>query len=63
MLFRLYGLYERDVKRVNASALDDLPALFHAFVLGTLLLWVYLKLLSGHGLDVAEALSSAFRGS
>ena len=45
VLFRLYGLYERDVKRVNASALDDLPALFHAFVIGTLLLWVYLKLL------------------
>ena len=60
-LFRLYGLYERDVKRVNASALDDLPALFHAFVLGSLLLWVYLKLLTGHGLDVAEAL--AFGGS
>jgi exopolysaccharide biosynthesis polyprenyl glycosylphosphotransferase len=62
VLFRLYGLYERDVKRVNASALDDLPALFHAFVLGTLLLWVYLKLLSGHGLDVGEALTFGVSG-
>ena len=61
-LFRLYGLYERDVKRVNASALDDLPALFHAFVLGSLLLWVYLKLLTGHGLDVAEALAFGVSG-
>jgi exopolysaccharide biosynthesis polyprenyl glycosylphosphotransferase len=62
VLFRLYGLYERDVKRINASALDDLPALFHAFVIGTLLLWVYLKLLSGHGLDVAETLTFSIAG-
>jgi len=62
VLFRLYGLYERDVKRVSASALDDLPALFHSFVLGTLLLWVYLKVLRGHGLDVAEALTFGVSG-
>ena len=62
LLFRLYGLYERDVKRVSASALDDLPSLFHAFVLGTLLLWAYLKLLQGHGLDVAQALAFGLSG-
>ena len=62
VLFRLYGLYERDVKRVHASALDDLPALFHAFVLGTLLLWAYLKLLDGHGLDVAQAIAFGASG-
>ncbi len=49
VLFRLYGLYERDVKRVNASALDDLPSLFHAFVVGTLILWAYLRVFEGHG--------------
>ena len=36
VLFRVYGLYERDVKRVRAPLLDDLPALFHAFLVGTL---------------------------
>ncbi len=55
VLFRLYGLYERDVKRVSISALDDLPALFHAFVVGTLLVWAYLFLLQGQGLVLVEA--------
>ena len=36
VLFRVYGLYERDVKRVRAPLLDDLPTLFHAFLIGTL---------------------------
>ena len=63
VLFRLYGLYERDVKRVSISALDDLPALFHAFVIGTLLIWITLKLGSGHGLTVAEAITFGLSGS
>ena len=51
MLFRLYGLYERDVKRVSASALDDLPALFHAFVARhACCSGSTCKLLHGHGL-------------
>ena len=41
---RLRALRARRQAR-QPSALDDLPALFHAFVLGSLLLWVYLKLL------------------
>ena len=62
VLFRLYGLYERDVKRVAPSALDDLPSLFHAFVLGTLLLWVYSRLLQGQGLVLGEALAFGLIG-
>jgi exopolysaccharide biosynthesis polyprenyl glycosylphosphotransferase len=46
VLFRLYGLYERDLRRVSLSLLDDLPALFHAVLAGTLLLWAYLHALS-----------------
>jgi exopolysaccharide biosynthesis polyprenyl glycosylphosphotransferase len=41
LLFKLYGLYDRDVKRVNHTTVDDLPWLFHAFVIGTLLMWTY----------------------
>src|SRR4051812_39093676 len=28
-LFRAYGLYESDVKRIRTTILDDAPALFH----------------------------------
>ena len=43
-LFRLYGLYERDSKRLGHSTLDDVPQVFHAVLIGTLGLWAYLKL-------------------
>jgi exopolysaccharide biosynthesis polyprenyl glycosylphosphotransferase len=44
-LFGLYGLYTRDVKRIAQGALDDLPFLFHAMLVGTLLMWVYYRLI------------------
>ena len=43
-LFRLYGLYERDSKRLGHSTLDDVPQVFHAVLIGTLGMWAYLKL-------------------
>src|SRR5215207_3828045 len=43
LIFRAYGLYERDVKRINHSGLDDVPAIFHSLVLGTLGMWVYFR--------------------
>jgi exopolysaccharide biosynthesis polyprenyl glycosylphosphotransferase len=41
VLFKMYGLYERDAKRLSHSTLDDLPSLFHALLLGCLLMWCY----------------------
>jgi exopolysaccharide biosynthesis polyprenyl glycosylphosphotransferase len=41
VLFKLYGLYDRDVKRISHSTVDDLPWLFHAIAAGTLLFWLY----------------------
>src|SRR5437868_5011784 len=41
ILFKLYGLYDRDVKRISHSTVDDLPWLLHAVAAGTLLLWLY----------------------
>jgi exopolysaccharide biosynthesis polyprenyl glycosylphosphotransferase len=41
VLFKLYGLYERDAKRLSHSTLDDLPSLFHALLLGCLLMWCW----------------------
>jgi exopolysaccharide biosynthesis polyprenyl glycosylphosphotransferase len=43
VLFKIYGLYERDAKRVSHATLDDLPWIFHSVVIGTLLMWLYLK--------------------
>ncbi|MEA2431559.1 MAG: hypothetical protein QOI19_2032 [Thermoleophilaceae bacterium] len=43
VVFKLYGLYDRDLKRVSHSTVDDLPWLFHGVVIGTLLTWVLFK--------------------
>jgi exopolysaccharide biosynthesis polyprenyl glycosylphosphotransferase len=42
-LFKLYGLYDRDLKRVSHSTVDDVPWLFHGVVIGTLLTWLVYK--------------------
>ena len=46
VLFKLYGLYDRDVKRISYSTVDDLPWLFHATVIGSLIVWLYCALLA-----------------
>jgi exopolysaccharide biosynthesis polyprenyl glycosylphosphotransferase len=56
VLFRIYRLYEGDVKRISRSWLDDLPPLFHALVVGTLGLWVYYHLIGMNGLTASQAL-------
>lgn len=54
LVFKLYGLYDRDVKRISHSTVDDLPWLVHATIVGSLLLWVYGKLSPLQRLDLAE---------
>ena len=56
VIFKLYGLYDRDIKRISHATLDDLPWLFHALLIGGLLFWVYLKVCPYHQLTVNEAL-------
>src|SRR6185312_4698761 len=46
VLFKMYGLYERDAKRLSHTTLDDLPSLFHALLLGSLLMWCYFVVLA-----------------
>jgi exopolysaccharide biosynthesis polyprenyl glycosylphosphotransferase len=41
---KTYGLYDRDVKRIGHSTLDDLPWLFHALLVGSLILWLHFRL-------------------
>lgn len=54
VLFKLYGLYDRDVKRISHSTVDDLSRIIHAVVIGGLLLWLYSKYTPLHRLDFAE---------
>jgi exopolysaccharide biosynthesis polyprenyl glycosylphosphotransferase len=57
VLFKLYGLYDRDVKRISHSTVDDLPWLLHATVVGTLLLWLYSKYTPLHRMYFDEVLA------
>jgi exopolysaccharide biosynthesis polyprenyl glycosylphosphotransferase len=56
VLFKVYGLYDRDVKRISYSTADDLPRVFHATIIGTLLLWLYSKATPDHQLSFLEVL-------
>jgi exopolysaccharide biosynthesis polyprenyl glycosylphosphotransferase len=57
VLFAVYGLYARDVKRINHGVLDDVPRLFHALVIGTLGLWAYYRVLPIAPLVLAEVVA------
>ena len=55
--FDIYGLYHRDSKRITPATLDDLPTIFHALVVGTLLMWLYYRVVPAHDLVYIEALT------
>jgi len=42
-LFRAYGLYAAGSRRVGYATVDDIPAMAHAFLLGTVATWLYLQ--------------------
>ena len=44
VVFKAYGLYDRDGKRVSHSTVDDIPWLFHALVIGSLGLWTFYRI-------------------
>jgi len=54
VLFKLYGLYDRDIKRISHSTVDDLPWLLHATIIGGLVLWLYSRYSPMRRLDFAE---------
>jgi exopolysaccharide biosynthesis polyprenyl glycosylphosphotransferase len=41
LLFKAYGLYEGDIKRFTGGTLRDVPAVVHATLVGSVLLWLY----------------------
>jgi exopolysaccharide biosynthesis polyprenyl glycosylphosphotransferase len=56
VVFKLYGLYDRDIKRISHLTVDDLPWLLHALLVGSLLLWFYYKALPVQQLAFVEVL-------
>jgi exopolysaccharide biosynthesis polyprenyl glycosylphosphotransferase len=56
VLFKLYGLYDRDARGVNHSTVDDAPRVFHALLVGGLGLWGYAKLTLPYPMRLIEAL-------
>jgi exopolysaccharide biosynthesis polyprenyl glycosylphosphotransferase len=57
VLLKAYGLYDRDAKRVSHGTVDDIPWVFHAVVIGTLLMWVFFKLVGGDHLILSESIA------
>jgi exopolysaccharide biosynthesis polyprenyl glycosylphosphotransferase len=57
VLFKAYGLYDRDAKRISHSTVDDLPWIAHALLVGSLALWFLLRLVPGQKLTLAESAS------
>jgi exopolysaccharide biosynthesis polyprenyl glycosylphosphotransferase len=55
VLLKLYGLYDRDRRRVSRSTLDDVPGVLHAALLATLVLWGTLKVAPAQQLILLQA--------
>ncbi len=56
VVYKGYGLYDRDLKRISHNTLDDIPWLFHATLVGTLLMSALLRLAPGKPIHIREAL-------
>ncbi|HEU0318841.1 MAG TPA: hypothetical protein VFR49_16020, partial [Solirubrobacteraceae bacterium] len=56
VVFKLYGLYDRDTKRISHTTVDDVPPLFHAALAGSLLEWIYLQAVGAGTLSLWEVL-------
>lgn len=60
ILFKLYGLYDRDAKRISYSTVDDVPWLAHAAVIGVVLLWALSRIAPIHRMNLVESLILGF---
>jgi exopolysaccharide biosynthesis polyprenyl glycosylphosphotransferase len=56
LLFRAYGLYQRPLRRFEPTHLDDVSALFHSLLIGTLGLWVWFRFMPVERLDLVEVI-------
>jgi exopolysaccharide biosynthesis polyprenyl glycosylphosphotransferase len=44
LLFNAYGLYASGLRRVGHATVDDIPAMAHAFLVGTVVMWFYFQI-------------------
>jgi exopolysaccharide biosynthesis polyprenyl glycosylphosphotransferase len=57
LVFKVYGLYDRDEKRVSHSTVDDVPWVFHALLVGSLGMWLFFRATPLDTLVLAEGLA------
>ena len=63
VVLKAYGLYDRDIKRISHGTVDDLPWIFHAVLVGSILLFGYYHLTPSGGMTLTSAVvfaSAAF---
>jgi exopolysaccharide biosynthesis polyprenyl glycosylphosphotransferase len=58
-ILTVYGLYNRDIKRISHSTVDDLPWIMHAMLVGCLLTWLYFRALPVPKLEFPDILTLA----
>jgi exopolysaccharide biosynthesis polyprenyl glycosylphosphotransferase len=56
VVLKAYGLYDGDRKRMSHTTVADVPRLFHALLLGSVLFWCYCRLVPVEGVDFAHVL-------
>ena len=54
VIFKAYGLYDRDTKRISHTSVDDLPWIFHALLLGSLLLFAFYRFTPPANIDMVN---------
>jgi exopolysaccharide biosynthesis polyprenyl glycosylphosphotransferase len=54
LLFKAYGLYGRDMKRVSGTSLDDLPQILHAVLVGCFGLFAFYRVAPPNNVDVTS---------
>jgi exopolysaccharide biosynthesis polyprenyl glycosylphosphotransferase len=54
VIFKAYGLYDRDTKRISHATVDDLPWILHGVLLGSLLMLVYFRLTPASSFDLSD---------
>ena len=57
LILKLYGLYDRDLKRVSHSTVDDIPWLFHALITATLVSWAFFRFSPAGKSDLQEVVT------
>ncbi len=54
LVMKLYGLYDRVLKRISHSVIDDLPSIFHALLVGGLGVWAASRFVSVEQMTLFE---------